>query len=71
MHSRLRHSKPTSDFVVRLERRRCENLKTLLLAAFAEGKPQRLVKIEKPKTLTDMQRVFIEMVDESLAVSAY
>lgn len=67
MHSRLRHLTPTPGFVVRLERVRYEQMKTLLLAACAEGKPGRLAKIDGAKTLIDMQRVFIEMTDESTA----
>ena len=67
MHSQLRTLTPTPDFVVRMERLRYEQWKTLLLAAYAEGKPERLAKIEAAKTLTDIQLVFIEMVDESTA----
>ena len=67
MHSRLRHLTPTPDFVVKLERKRYEEIKTFLLAAYAEGKPERLAKIGEAKTLTDMRRVFIEMTDESTA----
>ena len=33
----------------------------------AEGKPERLAKIDGAKTLTDMQNLFIEMADESTA----
>jgi hypothetical protein len=36
---------------------------------YAEGKPERLAKIEAAKTLTDIYKVFIEMTDESTANS--
>jgi hypothetical protein len=37
---------------------------------YADGIAERLVKIEKAKTLIDMQRVFIEIMDESIAASS-
>ncbi len=39
----------------------------LLLAVYAKGIPERLAKIEAAKTLTDIQKVFIELVDETAA----
>jgi hypothetical protein len=41
-------------------------MKTLSLV-LAEGIPKLLANIQKAKTLTDIQRVFIEIVDESAA----
>jgi len=42
-----------------------------LVLVYADGIPDRLTKIEAAKTLTDIQRVFIELliVDESTALS--
>lgn len=34
---------------------------------YAKGSPERLAKIEGAKTLTDIQQVFIEIMDESTA----
>jgi hypothetical protein len=39
-------------------------MKTLALL-YAEGKPERLARIEAAKTLTEIQKVFIELVDEA------
>jgi hypothetical protein len=36
------------------------------LLVFAEGVPERLAKIEQAKTLTEMQRVFIEMDENAV-----
>ena len=66
MRSRLHNSNPAGDFVRRLDQVRYEQMKTLLLV-FADGIPERLARIEAAKTLTDIQRVFIEVVDESAA----
>lgn len=68
MRSRLRDSNPAGDFVQRVDQIRYEQMKTLLLVGYANGVPERLAKIEGAKTLTDIQRVFIEM-DESMATS--
>ena len=38
-----------------------------LVTVYANGKPERLAKIEAAKTLTDIQKVFIEIVDQSTA----
>jgi hypothetical protein len=47
----------------RLDQREYEQMKTLLLVC-AAGTPERLAKIGEARTLTDIQRVFIEIVDE-------
>jgi hypothetical protein len=64
MHSELRNSITGTDFVRRLDQRRYEEMKTLVFV-LADGIPERLAKIEAAKTLTDIQRVFIEIVDET------
>ena len=57
----------SGELVQKLEQREYDRIKALLLATYAAGKPERLAKIEAAKTLADMQRVFIEMVDEDTA----
>ena len=64
MRSKLCNSGAGTDFIKRLDQRKYEETKVLLLAVYVEGKPERLAKIEQAKTLIDIQRVFIEM-DES------
>jgi hypothetical protein len=64
MRSKLCNSSTGADFIKRLDQREYEQTKTLLLVC-AAGTPERLAKIEEAKTLTDIQRVFIEIVDES------
>jgi putative transposase len=59
-------SRADTKFVQKLEHREYDRIKALLLAVYAEGKPERLAKIEAAKTLIDMQRVFMKMVDESV-----
>jgi len=54
-------------FCTKLDRLRYEQWKALVLV-YADGIPERLAKIEKAKTLIDVQRVFIELVDESIPV---
>lgn len=65
MRSQLCGSSPDSDFVKKLDQREYERTKTLLLAVYAEGKPERVAKMIAAKTLTEMRLVFIEMVDEN------
>jgi hypothetical protein len=55
-------------FVQKLDRLRYEQLKTLVLV-YAEGMPEHLVKIEAATTLTDIQKLFIEIVDQSTPAS--
>jgi hypothetical protein len=66
MRSRLHNSNAAGDFIRRLDQRRYEQMRKLVLV-YAEGVPQRLAKIDKARTLTDIRRVFIELVDESAA----
>jgi hypothetical protein len=63
MRSKLIICATDAEFVKKLEQAQYDQIKALLLAAYVEGKPERLAKIEAAKTLTDMQRVFIEMTD--------
>ena len=69
MRWELRKSNPEADIVKRLEHKQYEEMKTLLTAAYAVGRPGWLDKIEGAKTLTEIQQVFIEMVDENTAAS--
>ena len=64
MRSRLRDSKPEGDFVQRVNQIRYEQMKAFLLT-FAEGSSERLAEIAAATTLTDIQRVFIEIMDDS------
>ena len=50
-------------FVQKLNRLRYEQMKNLVLV-YADSMPEQLVKIEAAKTLTDIQKVFIEVVDK-------
>jgi hypothetical protein len=56
------------DSCTRLDRLRYEEWKALALV-YADGIAERSARIEKAKTLIDVQRVFIELVDESIPVS--
>ena len=50
-------------FCTNLDQLRYKQMKALALV-YAEGLPEQLAKIEDAKTLTDMQLVFSELVDE-------
>jgi|ERR1035438_9538295 hypothetical protein len=69
MRSRLQNSNAAGDFVRRVDQRHYEQMRNLVLV-YADGMPKRLGKIDEAKTLTDIRRVFIEMMDESKADSA-
>lgn len=66
MRTELRNSNPEADFIRKWDERQYQQWKTLLLCAYAEGVPSRLEKIENAKTVTDIQRVFIELVDDAV-----
>jgi hypothetical protein len=68
IRARLHDSNPAGDVVQRLDQVRDEQFKTFLLV-FAEGSSERLAKIAGATTLTDIQRVFIEMMDGSMTAS--
>jgi hypothetical protein len=55
-------------FCAKLDGFRYEQMKTLA-SVYADGIAERLAKIEGAKTLTDIQRVFIEIVDERIPAS--
>jgi hypothetical protein len=55
------------NFCTNLDQLRFQQMKTLA-SVYADGLPDRLAMIEAAKTLTDIQRVFITLVDESKAV---
>jgi hypothetical protein len=71
MRRALRHSTTPADiaFCTKLDRLRYEQLKTLALV-YAEGIPERVAKIEAAKTLIELQRAFLDTVDESIGASA-
>jgi hypothetical protein len=69
MRWELRKSNSEADIVKRLEHKQYEEIKTLVTAAYAVGRPEWLAKIEVAKTLTEIQQVFIEIVDENTAAS--
>lgn len=64
MRTRLSNSGSGAEFVKKMDEKEYHRIKGLLLSAYADGKPERLARIEAAKTLTDIQRVFIEMTDE-------
>jgi hypothetical protein len=63
MRSKLANSSGGVDFIKKQDQRHYEQMKALTLV-YAEGKPERLAKIEAAKTLTAMQHVFVEMMNE-------
>ena len=67
MRSKLSNCPAGAEFLKKLEQKEYDRIRCLLLAAYAEGKPERLAKIDAAKTLTDMRRVFIDMTDEDAA----
>ena len=64
MRRNLINANAGGDFVKNLDQREYESFKTFLLVAYVEGKPERSAKIEAAKTLTDIRKVFIEIMDE-------
>jgi hypothetical protein len=70
MRRELRYSTAPADigFCAKLDRLRYEQWKALALV-YADAIPERLAKIEAAKTVTDVQRAFIELVDESIPPS--
>ena len=68
MRSKLSNCSAGAEFVKKLDQREYEQIKTLLMV-YAEGKPERLAKIEAATTLGDMQKVLNELIDESAANS--
>jgi hypothetical protein len=67
IRSKLSNSPAGAEFIKKAEQKEYDGLKALLVAVYAEGKPERLAKIEAAKTLADMQRMFIELTDEDTA----
>jgi hypothetical protein len=68
MRWELRESTDPDDlhFCAEIDRIRLQQLKSLLLVC-AAGHPEQLTKIAAAKKLTEMQRVFIEIMDAQLA----
>jgi hypothetical protein len=65
MRSKLSTSNAGTEFIKKLDQKEYDQIKALLLAAYAEGKPERLAKIEAAKTLIEIKKVFNELVDET------
>jgi hypothetical protein len=65
----LRHSADPADirFCEEIDRIRLQQLQSLLLV-YAAGHPEQLSKLAAAKTLPDMHRVFMEIIDAQLAV---
>ena len=55
-------------FCTRLDQLRYKQWKPLVLL-YAAGRPDWLARINKACTVTDLQRIFIDLVDEDTAVS--
>jgi hypothetical protein len=68
MHARLCNSIAWTDFITKLEKRWYGETKQLLLV-YAQGNPEQLLKIDAAQTLTDMELMFVEVMDESMAAS--
>jgi hypothetical protein len=68
MRSKLNTSLAGAEFIKKLDQKQYEQTKALALL-YAEGKCKRLAKIEAAKTLTDIQQVLNELIDESKADS--
>jgi hypothetical protein len=66
MHARLCNSIAWADFITKLEKRWYVEKKQLLLV-FAQGNPEQLARIEAAHTLAEVEMLFIEMMDESVA----
>ncbi|MCU1305402.1 MAG: hypothetical protein JWN45_97 [Acidobacteriaceae bacterium] len=69
MYSKLRYSIEWADFINRLEKKKYEQTKNLLLL-YAVGKPGELAKIEAAKTLSEIELLFNEMLDDDAVQSA-
>jgi hypothetical protein len=71
MRWELRYSTVPADlhFCAEIDRIRLHQLKSLLLVC-AAGHPEQLSKIAGAKTLSDMQRLFIEIMDAQLGTCA-
>jgi hypothetical protein len=68
MRSKLSNCSSGADFIKKLDHKQYEQMKALALL-YAKGSPERLAKIEGAKALTDIQQVFIDIVDESTSKS--
>ena len=66
MRSKLSNSGAGAEFVKKLNQKEFERLKALALV-YAEGKAERVAKIEGTTTLADMQKVLSELIDASAA----
>jgi hypothetical protein len=55
-------------FVQKLDQLRFAQMKSLVLV-YADGVPEYLIKVEASKTLTDIQKLFIEIIDDNTPAS--
>jgi hypothetical protein len=62
MHFKLRDSTEWADFVSKLDKRKYEQFKNLLLV-YAMGKPEALAKIEAAQTLPEIEGLFSGIID--------
>jgi hypothetical protein len=64
MRCRLKTECPESDVLRKLERKQYEGFKTFLLEFYGKSVPEKLKRIEQAKTLTEIQRIFIEVMEQ-------
>ena len=65
MRAKLSNSSEGAEFVKKVDEREFGEIKTLLLAAYVEGDADKRAKVESAKTLIQMQKIFIEMMETS------
>jgi hypothetical protein len=65
MRAKLSNSSEGAEFVKKVDEREFREIKTLLLAAYVEGDTDKRTKVESAKTLVQMQRTFIELMEAS------
>ena len=65
MRAELSHSSEGAEFVKKVDEREFREIKTLLLAAYVEGDADKRAKVENAKTLDQMQKLFVEMMEAS------
>ena len=61
MRSKLSNTTEGAEFVKKVEEKEYQSIKSLLLAAYANGNSELVAKIETAKSLTAMQKIFVEV----------
>jgi hypothetical protein len=69
MRSKVTGTPEGAEFVKKLDEKEYHGIKSLLLAAYTRGNPERLATIEAAKTLSEIQQVFNAIVGDSKADS--